>query len=258
MKLTYLISLAVGAGLAVTTSVQAKITSFDACAYTNTPASRQLLYGAYNLSTAEIQSANDCTSEPGYTNTLVVFYSENENVDISVQTGNGVTSPNGSYFEPSILVGAYYNCGEYDGSANDSLGNPTSVAVSSWLNDYLDGIDDGYQIDEHHTATSYSATIIDTNGSCATTTWYLSKQLLDPYLPSSDVKHGDDHGTNNGCYNGMPHWLMTEPYLNLWVKDTPVFYTTSLGQKIGFDIAYKQHDTRPAAFATSVPPRLEP
>jgi len=44
---------------------------------------------------------------------------------------------------------------------------------------------------------------------------------------------------------GMPVWNVTEPYLNLWVTDTPVEYTTSLGEKVSFQMNYKQHDTRP-------------
>jgi hypothetical protein len=78
--------------------------------------------------------------------------------------------------------------------------------------------------------------------------------LSDPYLPSSDPNQGADHGENTNCTDGMPRWFMTEPYLNLWVKDTPAFYTTSLGRRISFEVAYKQHDTRPGPAQTSVPP----
>ena len=45
---------------------------------------------------------------------------------------------------------------------------------------------------------------------------------------------------------GMPRWWVTEPYINLWVADKPVEYVTSLGEKLGFQMTYKQHDTRPA------------
>ncbi len=37
---------------------------------------------------------------------------------------------------------------------------------------------------------------------------------------------------------GMPRWQVSEPYLNLWMHDTPVEYTTSLGEKIGFTMTW--------------------
>jgi RHS repeat-associated protein len=44
---------------------------------------------------------------------------------------------------------------------------------------------------------------------------------------------------------GMPIWWVSEPYINLWLADKPVGYTTSLGEKLDFSIQYKQRDTRP-------------
>ena len=48
------------------------------------------------------------------------------------------------------------------------------------------------------------------------------------------------------CCTGMPKWWVSEPYINLWAADKPVDYVTSLDEKIGFTITYKQRDTRPS------------
>jgi|GEM_PF-1350164 len=53
--------------------------------------------------------------------------------------------------------------------------------------------------------------------------------------------------------NGMPRWWVSEPYINLWAADRPVEYQTSLGEKLGFSVSYKQHDTRLAAVEDHVP-----
>ena len=66
-----------------------------------------------------------------------------------------------------------------------------------------------------------------------------------------------DDGTDSGCGHslscpscnnspGMPRWWVTEPYINLWAADKPVEYVTSLGEKLGFQVTYKQRDDRPA------------
>jgi RHS repeat-associated protein len=58
--------------------------------------------------------------------------------------------------------------------------------------------------------------------------------------------YGSDMTTKDyGGAKGMPHWWVSEPYINLWVQDTPVGYTTSLGENVNFTMTYKQHDTRP-------------
>ncbi len=40
--------------------------------------------------------------------------------------------------------------------------------------------------------------------------------------------------------NGMPSWWVNEPYINTWVSDTPLSYTTSSGQEINFRWSYRQ------------------
>ena len=42
---------------------------------------------------------------------------------------------------------------------------------------------------------------------------------------------------------GMPGWSVSEPYLNLWVKDTPLGYQPSKGPGVAFSIAYKMRET---------------
>lgn len=69
------------------------------------------------------------------------------------------------------------------------------------------------------------------------------------------VNDGNDHGCQKtaanvggkcpGCPKGMPFSWVSEPYMNLWVADEPVSYTTSLGEDITFRLVYKQRDTRP-------------
>ena len=56
-----------------------------------------------------------------------------------------------------------------------------------------------------------------------------------------------DQGCNakSQCCTGLVTWSVSEPYVNLWLGDEPVGYTTSLGQHIGFQLFYKQRDTRP-------------
>lgn len=42
------------------------------------------------------------------------------------------------------------------------------------------------------------------------------------------------------CVQGMPSWWVDEPYINLWVADEPLSYTTSSGQEMTFRWTYKQ------------------
>ena len=50
---------------------------------------------------------------------------------------------------------------------------------------------------------------------------------------------------NKDCVGaGMPVWQVSEPDINLWVADTPLTYTTSLGQEMAFHVVYDQRDPR--------------
>jgi RHS repeat-associated protein len=56
---------------------------------------------------------------------------------------------------------------------------------------------------------------------------------------------------------GLPKWHVSEPYLNLWVYDQPLAYTTSYGQPTGFGLALKQRDTRSNSKIFSLGPLSE-
>ncbi len=49
--------------------------------------------------------------------------------------------------------------------------------------------------------------------------------------------------TDFGEY-AMPAWRVTEPNINLWVADIPLFYTTSHDDQLIFKLSYNQRDTR--------------
>ena len=45
---------------------------------------------------------------------------------------------------------------------------------------------------------------------------------------------------------GMPRWWVSEPYLNLWMSDTPLSYMASSGQELAFQFYYRQRYKLPA------------
>jgi len=47
------------------------------------------------------------------------------------------------------------------------------------------------------------------------------------------------------CYNGMPHWWVSEPYIDLCMSDTPLSYTLSSGQEMAFKFYYRQRTVMP-------------
>jgi RHS repeat-associated protein len=42
----------------------------------------------------------------------------------------------------------------------------------------------------------------------------------------------------------MPVWEVSEPYINLWLYDEPIFYQPGLGPRISFKATYKQRESR--------------
>ena len=54
-----------------------------------------------------------------------------------------------------------------------------------------------------------------------------------------------DRGCNKNAQCGMVTWSVSLPYINLWLADAPVSYTSSLGEEIAFQLFYKQRDTTP-------------
>ena len=77
--------------------------------------------------------------------------------------------------------------------------------------------------------------------------------VVDPF----EVNDGKDHGCRKTAGNvggkcpecpkdkGMPYFWVSEPYINLWVADEPVAYTTSHGEGIALRLTYDQRDSRP-------------
>jgi len=45
---------------------------------------------------------------------------------------------------------------------------------------------------------------------------------------------------------GMPQWWVNEPYLNLWISDTPLSYTMSSGKTLDFRFFYRQRYQLPS------------
>src|SRR5205085_2409103 len=39
--------------------------------------------------------------------------------------------------------------------------------------------------------------------------------------------------------HGMPVWRVSEPYITLWLHDTPLFYRSSTGQRVELRLSYK-------------------
>lgn len=52
---------------------------------------------------------------------------------------------------------------------------------------------------------------------------------------------------NEGCPPcvGMPVWWVTEPYINLWISDEPVGYTTSTGERMALKWTHRQRHAPP-------------
>jgi len=59
---------------------------------------------------------------------------------------------------------------------------------------------------------------------------------------------GSGAGPNSPCGGeictaaGMAQWLVTEPNINLWLRDTPIICQPAYGPAVGLDLRYKQRD----------------
>jgi len=51
--------------------------------------------------------------------------------------------------------------------------------------------------------------------------------------------------------HGMPVWSVSQPYLNLWLRDVPLGYRPAKGPAVTFQLSYKQRETV-AGFSTNV------
>src|SRR5487761_2134417 len=60
----------------------------------------------------------------------------------------------------------------------------------------------------------------------------------------------------SGCppCNGMPRWWVSEPYINLCMKDTPLSYAMSSGRQMEFSFYYRQRTKLPGADEVSALP----
>jgi RHS repeat-associated protein len=56
---------------------------------------------------------------------------------------------------------------------------------------------------------------------------------------------------------GLAVWRVSEPYISLWILDTPLYYTTSHGKRTAFTLTYKQRNTRPLEKTWGLGPRWE-
>ena len=228
----------------------------DACAYPpETPANKHLNYGMRHI---RVKFTTVDSGDGGSTNES--FIEQYSGINFTAY-GTNYGCTHHIYVDQGPVNDAcetastfWYGCGYYGGSEGSA-----GSSLAMWLNWYIEGDAQSLQdasvksVSEHHTGIDYNVTIVTSNSPTATTTYADSAELSDPYLPTCDANFGKDHGgTNCPCKcHAMPVWFVTEPYLNLWVKDQPVFYKTSLGQEINFEVSYKQHDTRPGD--TSVP-----
>jgi RHS repeat-associated protein len=69
--------------------------------------------------------------------------------------------------------------------------------------------------------------------------------------PSSGASNAGGNQANCApCDSGMPRWWVSEPYINLWVSDTPLSYPTSSGKDMSFRFFYKQNYEIPKADET--------
>ncbi len=71
-------------------------------------------------------------------------------------------------------------------------------------------------------------------------------------LPVADCPHGDCAG-NAGTDLGLARWQVTEPNINLWLRDQPLRCQPAYGPAVGFRLYFKQRDeysgTHPDVFS---------
>jgi YD repeat-containing protein len=71
-------------------------------------------------------------------------------------------------------------------------------------------------------------------------------QECPPGSPGDGEPCDEESGGCPACTDGhcMPVWRVSEPDINLWILDTPVFYTTSSGKRVAHRVAFRQHNGR--------------
>jgi RHS repeat-associated protein len=57
----------------------------------------------------------------------------------------------------------------------------------------------------------------------------------------------DCQGCQSEGDGGMARWRVSEPYISLWLSDTPIGYQPALGRQVEFRLSYKQRGTTPVS-----------
>ena len=71
------------------------------------------------------------------------------------------------------------------------------------------------------------------------------QQRVDIYLEGGVPDENDRPRCENpGCTQcgGMPVWSVSEPYINLWIRDEPFGYQPAIGPRISLTLGYKQRE----------------
>ncbi len=163
---------------------------------------------------------------------------------IGEETYTDSTAPNATAMSKIGLRDGLYGAEPAPGSLALTLAD----AVNRYL---IDGISPEYEeVTEYHDGCSFSVTVTGTYPGGATSMRRVALSYDGALEPTKNINQGKDNGDcTNKCEKcespGMPSWHISQPYMNLWVHDTPVFYKTSLGEKVAFHLNYKQRDTRP-------------
>jgi RHS repeat-associated protein len=166
----------------------------------------------------------------------------------------------------AVACGLQIHCGLYTGVEDSSSG------LARVINDYMLGSNVEWVVEEDHDGNSFSVSLEYTGPAGGGETWAVERVFDGGVLPRRDMNQGKDKPPTcpkpcKGCSLGdgaeytfrdlsnmssslravaMPQWSISLPYLNLWVHDTPVFYKTSLGKEVPFQVDFKYRDTRPA------------
>jgi len=239
-------------GCSVSLGAQAQSGTYqpnDLCVYPNgLPPDQMIFYGAQHVFASYVSTG------PG-TNSVI-------NIGDSFDWGttNDVTDPDygcrsfdqdGDVTEACAIGPIWESCGTYD--STPCGGGHSCCDLKDGLNGYMNnGNAPGSSITytESHDGTSFNVGEVNSSPGQSVTSLY-AVSLADPHIRSANINNGKDRRPPDKCTNGMPSWSITEPYLNLWVQDCPVLYSTSLGEEVKFEVAYKQRDTRPTT--TTVP-----
>ena len=71
----------------------------------------------------------------------------------------------------------------------------------------------------------------------------VADKVLGNTQPASSIADPRDQLLGRGgCPSHMMSWQVTEPYLNLWLSDSPLNYQPALGPRVAVEIVYKQRD----------------